>query len=175
MLSAITYYWNSGSFWDKLYISYAMIMCLAILLILIKNFKSNPKKKLDFIKKATEDGNMAVGKMTCLTLHGHGKPDHYQAEYMYVVNDKKYFVTYQMIYNLPMDDRKDAMNADMLLLNLKPSLILFYDGKKPSRAISKIEVFTSRMGIRQISTPKKNVWRDVNRDWDTHIDLVSYE
>ena len=93
---------------------------------------------------------------------------------MYFVDDKRYFVTYQLCANLPIIDSKDSTNADMMLLKLKPALILFYDSKNPSKVMSKLEVFTSHESIHQIKTPKENVWRDIHRDWTDVIDLVHY-
>lgn len=162
------------SMWEKIYIIYAFIVLFTAAMFIWQYLSGNPKKKLDFITKAQQEGCMAIGKMTCLTLHGVGEPQHFKAEYMYVVDGKRYFVTYQMAFHVPMDDRLDCMNADMLLLKLKPVLILFYDKKKPKKVMSKIEVFTSEDGIHQIATPKRNTWRDTNKDWTTPIDLVTY-
>ena len=67
-----------------------------------------------------------MGKLTCLLLHGSGKPQYFEAEYMYFVDNKQYFVTYKMAYEVPKDQQTDKMNADMVLLGLKDALILFY-------------------------------------------------
>ena len=164
----------SGGLWAKIYIGYACLVGFLVVTFLWQHVVSNPKKKLNFITNANKDGRIAVGKLTCLTLHGNGKPEHYQAEYMYVVEGKRYFVTYQMAYSVPMDNRKDMMNADMLLLKLKGAMILFYAKNKPSKVMSKLEVFASEDGIHQIRTPKSNAWRDTTREWVSPVDLVSY-
>jgi len=167
----IVEFWTENNIGEKVYFGYALIVLLIVLCYVFSYLKSNPKKKLKFIEEAQKDNRMAVAKMTCLTLHGDHGPDHYQAEYMYVVDGKRYFITYKMAFQLPMDDRKDRMNADMVLLNLKPALILFYDKKNPAKAISKIEVFTSSLGIYKIPTPKNNIWRDTEKEWTQAIDL----
>jgi hypothetical protein len=91
---------------------------------------------------------------------------------MYIVDGKRYFVTYKMAFDVHRDSRTSCMNADMLLLNLKPALILFYDKKKPKKAVSKLEVFTSENGIRQVRTDKHNMYRDTEKIWYEPIDLV---
>lgn len=174
MFDWIGTFWEACSFWDKLYIVYALVVLLAIGGFIMSYVDDNPKKKLDFITEAYKDGRMAVAKMTCLTVHGNGKPQHYQAEYMYVVDGKRHFVTYKMGYSLPVDSRKEEMNADMLLMKLKTALILFYDKDNPNKAMSKLEVFASEDGIKQIDTPKKNMWRNTEKDWVEPIDLVHY-
>ena len=174
MFKAIGEFWAQNNIGGKLYLIYAGITMFAVLMFLIQYIVSNPKKKLKFIENASKNGCMAVGKMTCLTTHGVGEPKYFHAEYMYVVNEKRYFVTYKMAVHVPMDDRMDCMNADMLLLKLRPVMILFYDKNRPKKVLSKLEVFTSEEGICQIATPKKNVWRNTECDWTKPIDLVSY-
>jgi hypothetical protein len=173
-MKLLTDYWANCSFWDKIYIIYAIVICLTICIFIIQNILRRPRTLLKRIEKATKEGCMTVGKMTCFTLHGNGKEEYYQAEYMYIVEDKKYFVTYQMACNVPIDNSKDFLNADMMLLNIKSAIILFYDKQNPKKVISKIEVFTSEDGIHQIPTSKRNVWRDIDKDWSTPINLVSY-
>ena len=157
--------------WEKIYIGYAVIVLVLILSFVVLHFKRNPKKDLNFIVQAHKDGRMTVAKMTCLTLEGTYKYSTYHAEYMYVVDGQRYFLTYEMVSHIAMDARKEEMNADMLLLKLKPALIVFYDKNNPKKVMSKLEVFTSREGINQIATPKKNVWRDTEKSWISAIDL----
>jgi hypothetical protein len=174
MFIALTNWWANSSFWDKIQVGYLLLMVFVVTMFVWERATKNPKKCLRFITKASKDDCVAIGKLTCLTIHGYQKPEYYQAEYMYVVNDKRYFVTYQMAYIVPIDSRLDEMNADMVLLYLKGAMPLFYDKNKPSKVISKIEVFTSDDGIKQVYTPKKNAWRDINRDWTSPINLVQY-
>lgn len=166
--------WNSMSWGDKLYLLYGLIVAAIVCKLCINKVRNSTKRQLDFISNAYKKGHMVVGKLTCLTIHGIGKPEYYQAEYMYNINDKNYFVTYTMKYSMTIDDRKDKMNADMLLLGIKPALILFYDEKNPKKVKCKLEVFTSREGIRQVKTPRKNVWRDIEKTWTESINLVQY-
>lgn len=174
MFSSIKEFWIANNIGDKIYFLYALIVGATALIFIIQNICDNPKRKIKFIDNAYKKGNMVVAKMTCLTLHGINSPEYYQAEYMYVVNDKRYFVTYKMQYSLPIDSRLEEMNADMLLLKLKTAMILFYDERKPSKVMSKLEVFTSEDGICKIATPKKNIWRNTEIEWSKCIDLVTY-
>lgn len=173
MFTAIGEFFVKYDIWNKLYLVYAVFVLFCAFMFILKNFKHNPKKDIDFVVEATKNNCISVGKLTCLTVHGYGRPSTYRLEYMYYVNDKQYFVTYEMNYTLPIDGREDAMNADMLLMQIPHMLMLFYDAKKPKKVLSKYEVFTSEIGIRQIKTSKRNVWRDINRDWNEPINLVT--
>lgn len=173
MFRAIGEFWTKYAMWDKLYWIYAILLLICAIVFIWKNFKHNPVKDINFIVEANKNNCITLGKLSCFTLHGYGHPSEYHLEYMYYVNDKRYFVTYEMNYMMPIDSRTDAMNADMLLMRIPPVLILFHDKKNPKKVISKYEVFTSRLGLRQIKTSKKNVWRDINRDWIEPINLVN--
>jgi hypothetical protein len=174
MFESIGNFWTEHAIGDKLYLFYAVIVLFIMTISVWQYVCHRPKRKLDFIAKAQKENCTAVGKMTCLTLHGIGYPQYYKAEYMYVVDDKRYFVTYQMSTTLNVDNRTSCMNADMLLLKLKPAILFFYDKNKPKKALSKLEVFTSEDRIRQVGTLKKNIYRNTEKDWDGPIDLVSY-
>lgn len=174
MFKALANWFLESALWNWMQIGYLVIVIFTVAMFIWQQINTNPKKYLRFIAKATEEGCVAIGKLTCLTLHGVNKPEYFQAEYMYVVNDKRYFVTYKMWYSIPVDERRDEMNADMVLLQLKGAMPLFYDKKDPSKVVSKIEVFTSDEGIKQIYTPKDNSWRDTEREWESPIDLVHY-
>ena len=165
-------FFNTLSFWDKVYFIFTAIVIIIIGCYLYGYVTSNPLKRIKMIEEANKDGRVAVGKLTCLTLHGNKEPEYYQAEYMYVVDGKKYFVTYQMSFKINVDDSKDVMNADMLLLQLKPAMLLFYKKDKPKNVICKSEVFTSWDCLHQVFTPKKNAYRDVEKDWTEPISLV---
>ena len=166
--------WTATTFGEKLYIIFAAFMILTIIMFIVQWIKETPKKKLDFIVDAQKNDRVAIGKLSCLTIHGVGAPDYYEGEYMYVVDNVTHFVTYQMTAALPIDEHKDALNADMLLLNLKQFMLLYYDKNDPSKVYSKMEIFTSHDAIHKIKTPKRNVHRDVNKDWTEPLDLVQY-
>lgn len=166
--------WTATTFGDKLYIVFAAFMILTIVVFVYKWIKETPKKKLDFIVDAQKNDRVAIGKLSCLTLYGVGEPAYYEGEYMYVVDGVTYFVTYKMTAVLPIDEHKDALNADMLLLNLKQFMLLYYDKDNPGKVYSKMEIFTSHDAICKIKTPKRNVHRDVNKDWTEPLDLVQY-
>ena len=161
----------SGGFLGKAYVIFAAIVLVMVVSTVVANVITNPRKKMDFIVKAQKDNSVTVGKMTCLTIHGFKGPENYHAEYMYVVDGKRYFVTYEMAYEVPKDERMDEMSADMVLLNLKNALHLFYDKDNPKKVMSKLDVFTSYDGIHQIRTPKKNAYRDTEMIWTEAIDL----
>lgn len=169
----ISSFWTQCSFWDKVYLVFGAFMVLSYICYLYDYYTDSSKKKMAFIKKASEENTTAIGKLSCLTLHGSkGIPDHYEVEYMYVVDEKSYFVTYRMAYNVPLDDRKDEMNADMMLLSIKPFIILYYDKNNPQKVMCKTEVFTSLEGFSKTKTPKSNIYRDVDKQWTEPIRLT---
>lgn len=167
-------FWEKLRFWDKLYALFAIVMLVFIVTFIVKWILATPKKKLDFIVNAHKNGCFEVGKLSCLTVCGITRPQYYEAEYMYMVDGVQYFVTYNMLASIPIDERKEALNADMLLLTLPQFMILYYDKENPKKVYSKLEIFTSRDAIRKQKTPKTNVYRDVNRDWSEPIDMVQY-
>jgi hypothetical protein len=172
MINAIVEWWNTNAIGEKVYTAYAIIIGIFVISGIVRNIWDNPKHRIRFIEKAQNKNCSAVAKMTCLTLHGVNEPSHYVAEYMYFVNDKRYFVTYQIGCGLLVDDRVECMNADMLLHKIKNAIVVFYDEKNPKKTMTKQEVFTSYDCIHKIKTPKKNVWRDTEKVWDSAIDLV---
>lgn len=174
MFDKIINLWTDGGLLGKGFCIYAVVMLLATVCFVYQNLKDNPKKRLDFITKANKEGNMAVGKLTCLTVHGRGMPEQYHVEYMYVVDGKQYFVTYEMAYKLDVDDEQESVNPNMLLNTISKAMILFFDKKNPKKVLSKFEVFTSYDAIHQIDTPKENVWRDIDKNWTEPMYLVKY-
>lgn len=174
MLTIIGKSWSQGGFWGKAYIIFSVIVIVMLAIYVWEFFRNSTKKRLDFIAKAQKAGNFAACKLTCLTKEGECNAPHYKAEYMYVVEGKRYFVTYQMEVNQIMDTAKDDFDADMMVTQIKKFMILFYDPKKPQKVICKAEPFISKNAMYQVPTPKHNVYRDVDKDWTEAINLVNY-
>jgi hypothetical protein len=150
-------------------------MIVMMIKFLASYFRNSAKKRLNFIIEAQKSGNFVPAKLTCLTREGYYREPHYNAEYMYVVDDKRYFVTYQMHVNTILDSAKDEFDADMLATQIKKYMILFYDAKNPQKVMCKAEAFVSEYVMHQIySNQNHNIYRDVNKDWTEAIDLVSF-
>ncbi len=159
------------SFWDVVYIVLLGIMVCTIVCHLVDWFKNIPKKKLDFIVKANKSGNVAFAKLTSWLRCGTREDDYYLLEYMYVVDNKTYFVTYKEATKVILNDDREHMNADKLMLNYKPALLMFYDKQNPEKAYCKYEAFVSGNAMQKVKT-KKNVYRDIKKIWTEPIDLV---
>lgn len=174
-MKEIFMYWVEGSFWNKAFLIFAVLMLFLAAIFFVQHKKENPRKKLAFLVDAQKNNCMSVGKLCCLTSHGdNGVPETLRAEYIYVVDDKSYYVTYEMAYEIQVDDNQENTNGDMLVMNIKPAMILFYDKDDPSKVMSKFEVFTSYEAMHQVETLKENVWRDVDKDWTEPVRLVKY-
>ena len=173
MFKTLITQWMFGGFFGKAYVIFAAIVAIMVISTIVANRISNPRKKMDFIKKAKQDGTVSVGKLTCWTLHGYNGPTTHELEYMYMVDGKPLYVTYEKSVEIPKDERKDEMGADMLLMDIKLAMPLFYDKNNPKKVMSKLDVFTSYDGIHQIKTSKKNAYRDVEKIWLEPIDLSS--
>ena len=167
--------WTTGNFWDKLYVVFAVIM-LMLMIKCVHTFLTNgASKKLEFILKAQEEGRCVPGKLTCLTREGKQGDSHYCAEYMYVVNDKRYFVTYRISpNNVQKTNSKDEENGDILALDIQKYPMLFYDAKKPEKVFCKADIYTSFEAFAKDITSKNNIYRDIEKDWVEAIDLVKY-
>ena len=166
-------YWDQAGFWDKAFVVYGVLFVFVFAAFVLRRVVGEtPTKKLDFIKKAYEENRTVIGKLSCLTLHyKKGVRDHYQAEYMYMVDGKSYFVTYKMAVAVPDADTKEQLNADMVLMTLRPFVILYYDAEKPENVLCKTEIFTSVDAFERIKTPRKNVYRDVKKQWTEPIHI----
>ena len=174
MIQVITEQWASG-FWGKLYVLFALISIGTMLLYFIPSIFNNPLTRLKFIKKAQEDGRVAVGKLSCWSLHGNGKPEYDQTEYTYYVDGKRYFVTYKRgISENEQGEDMQTINPDKIALTIPFALILYYDKKHPEKVLSKLEVFASDDAYKQVHTPKQNVYRDLEKVWSDPVRLVRY-
>lgn len=164
--------WVTGNIFDKIYVVFCIIMAIVMILSIRTFFTKGAKKKLDFVLKAQEAGCCVSGKMTCLTREGTQKSNYYSAEYMYVVNDKRYFVTYKINPKDGNEEAEKESNGDLLALDIQKYPMFFYDAKNPAKVLCKADVFTSMEAFDQIDTAKDNIYRDVEKDWNEPINLV---
>ena len=161
-------------FWATIYAIFAIYALFVTVPHFIISIWDSPYWRLKFIKKAQSEGRATVGKLTCLTLNREKKGDYYLAEYMYMVDGKRQFVTYKMSLTVKPDDNDlETMNADIASSVIKVSLPLFYKKTKRNKikVLSKMEIFSSTDTVNQWYTPKSNKYRDVEKDWYEAIDL----
>lgn len=157
------------------YTIFSAIVIILMIRSIIKYKNNNVQDKLEEIIRAQRDGRSAVAKLTCLTKEGKASEPYYYAEYMYVANDKRYFVTYRINPRIAVNDSKEDYSGDELATDVKRYLTLFYGKYNPSYVISKAEVFASKEAIEQVPTNQKhNIYRDVTHDWTEAIDLTKY-
>jgi len=161
-------------FWDEICILYGIIMSIAMIFSLKTFLFDGTRKKMKFISDAQKDGRYVPAKLTCLTREGKAGQSYYVAEYMYVVNGKRYFATYRITSSNVIDNSKDKINGDILALNIEKYPTFFYDESNPAKVYCKADIFTSCETFSQIDSPKQNLYRDVNKDWIQAIDLVTY-
>ena len=165
--------WFNDGFFGKVYIIFTIVMLIVMTLSIKTFFTKDGKKKLKFILEAQEKGCCIPGKLTCFTKEGKFDDFHYVAEYMYVVNDKRYFVTYQINpYQGHVTSDKDELNGDILAYNIQKYPMLFYNEKNPAEVYCKAEVFTSFEAFHQTVTAKNNMYRNVEKDWVEAISLL---
>ena len=165
-------YFINGNIFEKAYVIFIVAMFALMIKCLSTFCSEGGKKKLEFILKAQEEGRYVMGKMSCFTKEGTYDSWHYCVEYMYVVNDKRYFVTYKINPNLDRKMEKETMNGDALAFDILKYPTLYYSAKLPSIVYCKAEAFTSFETFSKTETPKTNNYRDVNKDWTTPIDLI---
>lgn len=157
---------------EKILYVVMMIILLIGALSFLNETIDNPRRRLEFIKKAQRDNRIAIGKLSSLTLEGDGIPEYYAAEYAYVVNEKVYYVTYKMAYTVPKYKDKEHIDADDALLFIKNALILYFDEKDPADVFCKQEIFCTSENFKKTRTPKHNKYRNVEKMWTEAIDLV---
>lgn len=163
--------WINGGFWDKVYIIMIVYLIVTTCFYIWYYFAQGSQRRMKFLMDAQKDGRFVPGVISCFTIEGNFLKPHYKAEYMYVVNDKRYFVTYQFDLHRDLDPSKDKFEADSMLSDIKKYIILFYDEKKPQKVICKPEIFVTSFAMNQIPTDKNNRYRDVKKDWHEAIDL----
>ena len=146
----------NGNFFEKIYVLFAIGIVVSMFFYLKHFFKDGGQKRLDFILKAQEEGRCAPGKITCLTREGAKSSPYYCAEYMYVAEGKRYFVTYQINPVYVQDKSKDEFDADMLATDIKRYLMLYYDKNNPEKVYCKAEVFASNAVLTKTKTSKLN-------------------
>lgn len=167
--------WTNASFLDKVYIVFAIFVLIATIIFLWEYFTNGAVRKMQFIEKAQKEGCCVPCKVSCFTKEGKFDDPHYVVEYMYKVDEKPYFVTYKMAGRPLRDSAKDEFDADMLAMEIKKYMVLFYDKKKPKKVLCKAEVFASDDAIEKIYTNQRhNAYRDVDKDWMDAIDLTRY-
>lgn len=171
MLDLIVEQWNAG-FWGKVYVVLLVYLAISTAIFVIRHLTKSTQAKMKFIMKAQNDGRYVPGVISCFTLEGMGSFQYYNAEYMYVVNNKRYFVTYMINTRRMNDARSDKFEADSMLTDIKKYIILYYNEKNSKKVVCKQEVFLSNPTMVQVSTnQKQNRYRDVKKDWKEAIDL----
>lgn len=172
MINLILMQWNA-SFWGKVYVFFFVIFTVFWFFYLIDALINNPYRRLKFIERAEEENCIAIGKLVCAITVGNLKEAQQEVEYLYYVDNKPYYVTYK--YDHEKCDIRDtdlsSYNPDSFIWPIKTTVALFYDKKKPKKVFSKLEVFCSSSGIRQVATRKNNIYRDAEKHWVEPIDL----
>lgn len=170
MLNFVTEQWNAG-FGGKVYIVLLFYLIISTCFHVWNYFTQGSQRRMKFLMEAQKAGRFVPGVISCFTIEGSILKPCYKAEYMYVVNNKRYFVTYQFDLNNELDPSKDKFEADSMLSDIKKYIILFYDEKKPQKVVCKPEIFVTSFAMNQIPTDKNNRYRDVKKDWHEAIDL----
>ena len=160
---------------NTIYYIFAITMTIVMVKSLKTYFDDGAKERFDFLVRAHENGHRAHGKLTCLTREGKKSESHYCAEYMYVVDGKRYFVTYEINPNImTKNGSKNEVTGDILALDIMKYPTLYYSARFPEIVYCKADIFTSYEAMHQIKTVKNNIYRDVDKDWTTPIDLTVY-
>lgn len=170
MMNYVVEQWSAG-FLGKVYVVILFYFIISTCFFVWNYFTQGSQRRMKFLMEAQKDGRFVPGVISCFTLEGTVLNPHCKAEYMYVVNDKRYFVTYQIDLNRNLDPRKDKFEADSMIRDIKKYIILFYDKKNPKKVVAKPEIFVTSLAMNQIPTDKNNIYRDVKKDWQDAIDL----
>ena len=163
----------------------ALFMAIRGIIAVIKNLRSNPRKKLQLIDKAVRSSCLTVAKLSSYTLTGSLEYYYENFEYVYKVDEQLYYLTYRvnrrLIDSNPKKKRfadsklrrffkQDAINEEQLF-QLENTLIVYYDKQKPQKVASKQEVFINADALRRVRTKKNNPHRDISATWLSPVDL----
>lgn len=161
----------NGSFWDKTYVVVVFYLIISTAFFVWFYFTQGSQRRMKFLMEAQKDGRYVPATISCFTIEGTYLKHYYVAEYMYVVNDKRYFATYKIDLNRNIDPSKDKFEADAMIQDIKKYIILFYDKKNPKKVVCKPEIFVSSLAMNKIPNEKKNRYRDVKKNWCEPVDL----
>ena len=156
---------------------YIYVACVVLLMFnFLRDYRRDcVAKRLEGMIQAQQEGRSVMGKLTCLTKEGKVGEAFYRAEYMYVVDGKRYFVTYKLNPRLASTNSKTDYDGDALASEVKKYLTLFYEKGNPANVRCKAQVFASQEAIQRVySNSKDNIYRDVEKDWTEAIDLTRY-
>jgi N-glycosylase/DNA lyase len=163
----------------------ALFMAIRGIIAVIKNLRSNPRRKLRLIDQAVRDTSMTIAKLSSYTLTGSLEYYYENFEYVYKVDEQLYYLTYRVnrkfIDSEPRKKRfadsklrrffkQDAINESQLL-QLGNTLVVFYDKRKPQKVASKQEIFVNTDGLRRVRTKTNNPHRDISATWINPVDL----
>ena len=136
----------------------------------LRALKRTPMRKLKFIEKAVNNGNVTLGKVSSYIVYG--RPLVHEVEYAYEVNGKVYFTTY-ILHNtdeeINLSDELQPGNG--VACKVPSTVTVYYDPAKPQRTVLKGEVFSTRAHMKWQKTKKKNKYRDIYKDWTGPISL----
>lgn len=163
--------WNWGLM-GKVFVIMTIAVIVYAIYAIRKNKDTNPLKKLKFIRKCVADKTVCDAKMTCFTRHKRGNEVYFEAEYMYMVDDEVYFVTYELQLATVNDSNKDETDANWLMKEMPNLMTLYYDKNDPHKTLCRREVFVSEEALHKIDTPTTNMYRDVTKTWTSAIDLT---
>ena len=100
---------------------YIYVVCVLLLMFCTwyDYRKDRVEMRLEEMLEAQKDGRTAVGKLSCLTKEGRPEEPFYRAEYMYVIDGKRYFVTYKLNPKWAKESSKRDYDGDILAAEVK--------------------------------------------------------
>lgn len=172
-------------FWEVVLI---IVMMYRAVSGIVRGCLRNPTHKLHAIEKYKAAGCCTIAKISCRTITGTEKFPQHNLEYVYKVDDRLYYITYQLTPNLLDNNPKkkwfsstplrkffkqDTIN-EAELLNFSDTLILYFNPRFPRKALCKQEVFIAPEALKRIRTHKENPHRMIDSDWNHPIDLRQF-
>ncbi len=153
-----------NTIWTWIYHGSGFLLIYFTLACVMKSLYRTPMKKLKFIEKAIQEGNVTLGKVSSYIVYGN--PMVHEVEYAYTVNGKVYFTTYVMHETTEKINPVDELQpGDGIATYIPNTLAIYYDAANPKKTVIKKEVFSSRNGVRWQKTKRKNKYRDIYKDW----------
>lgn len=125
----------------------------------------SPEAKFQRLMKSKE----VFGKLSCWVVKTRSYGTTHEAEYVYYVDGKQYFVTYSLYPELQTPEAAAAFNAGggLRVLTTMP---LYYTSN-PAKVMCRYEIFCEDGQMQKISNWKKNPYRDVDGLWQEPVRL----
>lgn len=170
------------TFWEAVLVIFMMYRAIVGI---YKGLRHSPRRILEQIGQWQAEGGCTLAKVSCHTIKGTQEYPEHVMEYVYKVDDQLYYVTYcissKLLDSKPKKKwfssgplrrffKQDKIN-EAQLLDPSNTLAVFYNPKRPGKALTKQEAFIAPDALKRVRTKRDNPYRIIGGEWYQPVDL----